>query len=142
VATDCETLSEWPPKAAATASQHGNNAVLIQNITHANTNALRAKPRRPRGCLASDTPVILRVDENVLIKLHRRQKSLTAMRITTYTREKTPVLYGAAHSATRCRADSCFRHERRLCLAAEIALFLLEFVLPDLTPRVTFQTHA
>jgi hypothetical protein len=45
--------------------------VLIQNITQANTNALRAKPRGPRGRLAFGTPGTLRVDENVFIKLHR-----------------------------------------------------------------------
>jgi hypothetical protein len=88
---------EWSPKAAATASQHGNNAVLIQNITQANTNALRAKPRRPRGRPAFGTPWTLRVDENVFIKLHLCQELLAAMRMTTYTRGPTMVLYVAAH---------------------------------------------
>lgn len=71
--------------------------MLIQNITQANTNALRAKPHRPRGGLVSDTPVILRVDENVIIKLDFCQESLTAMRTITSTRGKPPVLYVAAH---------------------------------------------
>jgi hypothetical protein len=67
---DCETLSECSPKAAASASQHGNNAVLSQNTTQANTKATLADQHRPRGRLASETPVILRVDENIFIKLH------------------------------------------------------------------------
>jgi hypothetical protein len=87
----------WSPKAAATASQHGNNAVLIQNITQANTNALRAKPRRPRGRPAFGTPGTLCVDENVFIKLHLCQELLTAMHMTTYTREQTMALYVGAH---------------------------------------------
>lgn len=89
--TDCETSSEWSPKAAASASQHGNNAVLSQNTTQASTKATRANPCGLRGRLASDTPVNLRIDESAFIKLHRCQESLTTMRTTIFTRRQTGV---------------------------------------------------
>ena len=71
--------------------------MLSQNTTQANTKATRANPCRPLGRLAFGTPGTLRVDENVFIKLHLGQESLTAMRMTTFTRKKTPVLYVTAH---------------------------------------------
>jgi hypothetical protein len=67
---DCDTSSEWLPKAAAIASQHGNNAVLSQNIAHATTNPTRAKLRRPRVRLAPDILVEVRVLDSMFIKLH------------------------------------------------------------------------
>ena len=83
----CETSSEWSPNAAAIASQHGNSAELNQNATQASTKITRPNPCGSRGRLASDTAVILRLDENVFINWHRCQQLLTAMRMTTFARK-------------------------------------------------------
>ena len=100
---ECETLSEWSPKAAASESQHGNNAVLSQNTTQANTKATRAGRRRPRGRLVSGTRVILRVNENVFVKLHLCQEELTAMRM--------PVLHGKTPWFRTLPHIICLLHE-------------------------------
>ena len=83
---------------AANASQHGNDALLNQNTTQANTIAMRADRHRRRGSLVSDNPVILRVDENVFVKMYLCHGSLTAIRTPTFTRKGQPVLYVAARS--------------------------------------------
>jgi hypothetical protein len=75
--------------------------VLSQNATHANTKAARANRRRPTGHLIPGTPVIFRVDESITIKFHHCQESLTAIRMATITRGKTPFLYVAEHSSIR-----------------------------------------
>ena len=79
--------------------------MLSQNTTQANTKVTRANLCRPGSRLAPDTPVILRVEENVFIKLHRCQESLTAMRMTTVTREQIPVLYVTAHRLIAFKAS-------------------------------------
>ena len=93
----CETLSEWPPKAAASASQHGNNAVLTQNTTQASTNAARATRHRRSGRLLPGTTIRVRVDENAIAKLHPCQEPLTAMHVMTFTREALTALYASEH---------------------------------------------
>lgn len=43
---DCDPLSACPSRIAAATAQQGNNAVLSQNATQPNINAMRANPRR------------------------------------------------------------------------------------------------
>ena len=65
-----DPLSACPLKTAAITSQHGNNAVLSQNITQASTKPVRANPPTLRGRLASVILAELRVEDSIVVKLH------------------------------------------------------------------------
>lgn len=69
-------LSEWSPTEAAITSQHGNNAVLTQNAIQAITKVTRASRHGPPGCLVLDSPLVLRVNDHVVVNLHLCQESL------------------------------------------------------------------